>query len=61
MRWLGAVGRQSLQVFRAGLLLSYGAALALHLLPGWAPWLNPMLIAGGAALLVAYAWLLDRT
>jgi hypothetical protein len=54
LRWLGAVGRQSLQVFCAGLFLSYGATLALRLLPGWAPWLEPVLIAGGVALLVAY-------
>jgi hypothetical protein len=61
LRWLGALGRQSLQVFCAGLFLSYGAALALRLLPGWAPWLDPVLIAGGAALLVGYARLLGRT
>ncbi len=60
LRWLGAVGRQSLQVFCAGLFLSYGATLALRLLPGWAPWLELVMIAGGAALLAAYAWMLDR-
>lgn len=59
-RWLEAVGRQSLPVFCAGLFLSYGAALALRLLPGWSPWLDPVLIAGGAVLLVAYPRMLDR-
>ena len=59
-RWLGAVGRQSLLVFCAGLFLSYGAALALRRLPGWAPWLDPALIVCGAALLAAYARMLDR-
>lgn len=60
LRLLGAVGRHSLQVFCAGLFLSYGAALALRLLPDWAAWLGPVLILGGAALLMLYARLLDR-
>lgn len=60
LRWLGTVGRHSLSVFCAGLFLSYGATLALRLLPGWAPWLDPALILCGAALLAAYARMLDR-
>jgi len=60
LRWLETVGRHSLLVFCAGLFLSYGAALALRRLPGWAPWLDPVLILCGAALLTAWARTLDR-
>jgi hypothetical protein len=59
-RLLGTMGRHSLQVFCAGLFLSYGGALALRLHPGWTPLLDPVLILGGAGLLALYARRLDH-
>ncbi len=59
-RMLAVVGRHSLYVFCFGLFLSWGATTALRLLPGQAAWLDPALIATGAALLVVYARTLDR-
>ncbi len=57
---LARAGRHSLQVFCAGLFLSYAVSLALRLLPGWAAWLDPVLIVGGCAALLlwpaALAW-----
>lgn len=55
-----AVGRHSLQVFCAGLFLPWGTTSALRLWPVEAVWLDPVLLAGGALLLVAYARRAER-
>jgi hypothetical protein len=57
---LAAVGRNSLEVFSLGLLLALGASLVLRLHPGAAMLLDPVVVVGGAALLVAFAHLLER-
>lgn len=51
-----AIGRHSLRVFCLGLFLAWGASTALARWPGDAPWLDPLLIAGGACALGAFAW-----
>jgi hypothetical protein len=57
---LAAVGRHSLHVFCVGLFLSYGAAQVFRAWPdaGW--WLDPLLIGGGAAVLIGFARIADR-
>lgn len=50
LRALTAAGRQSLNVFCVGLFLSYGIAVAVRL-QGWGPWVEGLVLLGGAALL----------
>lgn len=58
-RWMAATGRHSLQVFCLGLFLSWGVGAAFRLWPGhW--WLDPLLIAGGCAVLMVFARTLDH-
>jgi hypothetical protein len=59
LRWMAATGRHSLQVFCLGLFLSWLASAAFRIWPGhW--WLDPLLIAGGSALLMLFARALDH-
>jgi hypothetical protein len=57
---LAAVGRNSLNVFCVGLFLSYAAATLFRLHPGQGVWLELPLVGGGAAALLALAWLAER-
>jgi hypothetical protein len=59
-RLLAAIGRHSLRVFCVGLFLAWGASTALRLAPAAAPWLDPLLIGAGVALLGGVALLSDR-
>jgi hypothetical protein len=59
-RMLAAIRRNSLRVFCAGLFLAWGASAALALWPRHAPWLDPVLIAGGTCALAALAWATER-
>jgi hypothetical protein len=58
-RILACIGRNSLRAFCAGLFLAWGAATVLRLHPE-AAWLDPLLIAGGAAALALVARLAER-
>ncbi len=52
---LGAIGRYSLQVFCVGLFLAWVASIVLSRLAHAAPWIDPLLILGGAAVLAGVA------
>ena len=56
---LAAIGRHSLQVFCVGLFLAWGVTAAFRLWPWAQGWLDPVLIAVGAAVLAAVGWRLD--
>jgi hypothetical protein len=60
LRALAAAGRRSLDVFCAGLFLSYVAAVAFRTHPADAPLLDLLLVPGGAVLLLAFALVLER-
>jgi hypothetical protein len=55
MALLAVIGRHSLQVFCVGLILAWGASLALDRWGHTAPWVDPLLVLGGAAVLTGVA------
>lgn len=57
---LAAVGRNSLNIFCLGLFVSYAAATVFRLLPDHGGWLELPLVGGGAAMLLALAWRVER-
>jgi hypothetical protein len=57
---LACIGRNSLRVFCVGLFLAWVAGTTLRLHSEAAAWLDPLLIATGAASLVLVAWLAER-
>lgn len=57
---LAAIGRHSLQVFCVGLFLAWGISLALARWGGAMPWLDPLLVLGGVAVLAGVALFRDR-
>lgn len=57
---LAAVGRNSLQVFCVGLFLAWGVTSALRLWPGASVWLDPLLVVGGALMLIVFAQRAER-
>jgi len=59
-RALGAIGRQSLPVFSLGLFLSWIGTVLLAEHPGAQPWLEPLILATGIAVLLGFARHLDR-
>jgi hypothetical protein len=57
---LAMIGRHSLNVFCAGLFLSWIASTVLARWPAEAGWLDPLLIAAGAAVLLLVAFASER-
>lgn len=57
---LAAIGRHSLQVFCVGLFLAWAFSLALAGWGGAVPWLDPLLVVGGVAILAAVGLVRDR-
>ncbi len=57
---LALLGRYSLEVFCLGLFLSYFASTALRLAPGWFWVIDPVAVVIGIAILLGWAWWLDR-
>ncbi len=58
-RALAAIGRSSLQVFCLGLFLSLAVSALLERFPLEAPWLDPLVVLLGAAILATFARLLE--
>nr|WP_281414703.1 OpgC domain-containing protein [Plastoroseomonas arctica] len=58
-RALAAIGRSSLTVFCLGLFLAQAVSALLERFPRQAPWLDPVLIVAGAAILALFARILD--
>jgi hypothetical protein len=58
LRWLAAAGRQSLNVFCAGLFLSWATNTSLRLYPVW--WLELLMIPAGMVTLLIYGWYAER-
>jgi len=59
MRWVAAIGRNSLQVFCVGLFLSWGASVVFRLLP-YSARLDVALIGVGFVVLGLFAWWRER-